>query len=228
MKSIEELAEVEDPAWPALSDALLDARDVATVLPIEDSPGRRCLHRLQVTARSTLGALALHTGGVVIDHGWLRLLGGGGSGLIDLATANESELAGASGEGFMLIAFDVVGGRFAINGGGLDGSPGEVNYWGPGTLDWAPLGAGHSEFVHWSLSDGVASFYAGLRWAGWEAEVEAVGLDEGLNVYPPLCTTESRPVELTSRRPVAWTELTTLLAELARLADGPVRIEVDD
>mgnify|MGYP006138941707 CR=1 FL=1 len=35
------------------------------------------LHRLQVTRRSTLGGLAADTGGLLVDHGWLRHLGGG-------------------------------------------------------------------------------------------------------------------------------------------------------
>jgi hypothetical protein len=35
-----------------------------------------------------LGAVALNCGGLLIDHGWLRILGGGGRGLPDLATVN--------------------------------------------------------------------------------------------------------------------------------------------
>ena len=34
------------------------------------------LSRLQVTARSMMGALALSSGGMLVDHGWVRLLGG--------------------------------------------------------------------------------------------------------------------------------------------------------
>jgi hypothetical protein len=60
-----------------------------TILPVAADAGRDCLYRLQVSTRSRLGALALHTGGLVVDDGWLRVLGGGdGAGLPPLAQAN--------------------------------------------------------------------------------------------------------------------------------------------
>ena len=64
-----------DPAWPQLEKELL-ANPEITVLPIVPAAGRESLHRLQVTTRSRMGALALHTGGLLVDHGWLRVLGG--------------------------------------------------------------------------------------------------------------------------------------------------------
>src|ERR1044071_7443416 len=46
-----------------------------TVLPRQDATARACLEALQATTRSPLGAIAHETGGMLIDHGWLRLLG---------------------------------------------------------------------------------------------------------------------------------------------------------
>lgn len=66
MRSLRELIDVDDPAWPALADALLDSGASTRILPIERSEGERCLYRLQLTAQSTLGALALKTGGVTV------------------------------------------------------------------------------------------------------------------------------------------------------------------
>jgi hypothetical protein len=227
VRQLRELLQVGDPAWPAVAEALHDATPRAQILPVERDAGERCLLRLQVTARSTLGALALHTGGVVIDHGWLRLLGGGHAGLPDLAAVNASDERPGSPPPLLLVAFDVLGGRFAMNGGGLPGAPGEVNYWGPDVLEWQPLGLGHSDFVFWSLGDGPETFYRDLRWDGWQQEVTQVRLDAGLAVYPPLCTAESRPIEATTRRAVPWEELSGVLNELARLPEGPVRFLAD-
>ncbi|MFB7198264.1 DUF2625 family protein [Streptomyces sp. NPDC056240] len=42
-----------------------------SVLPGDVNEGRRCLLQMQVTGRSALGALALHTGGLLVDNGWL-------------------------------------------------------------------------------------------------------------------------------------------------------------
>ncbi|UUU44910.1 DUF2625 domain-containing protein [Streptomyces sp. NBC_00162] len=46
------------------------------MLPGDINEGRRCLLQMQVTGRSVLGALALHTGGLLVDDGWVRVFGG--------------------------------------------------------------------------------------------------------------------------------------------------------
>lgn len=230
MRTLAELRDVEDPAWPALADAILGA-STATLVPVGPSAGEACLVALQVTARSTLGALALNAGAVLVDRGWLRILGAGTDGLPSLAAANDlAPAAPRASPPFLLVAFDVMGGRFAVDGGGLGGSPGEVHYWSPDTLDWTPLGLGHSDFVRWALDDGVADFYADLRWDGWEDETAAVGLDQGLSIWPPLCSTESRPIAATTRRPVPWRELSDLLDDLAAQLprEGTVRIHLEE
>ena len=76
-----------------------------------------------------LGALALNSGGMLGDHGWVRLLGGGSGRLPDLATVSGPGPQAASAPPLSLtVGFDVLGGRFAVNGGGLPGQPGEVCY----------------------------------------------------------------------------------------------------
>ena len=51
----------------------------------------------------------------------MRLLGGG-AGLPDLAAANDLGPPGASGPPpWLTVGFDVLGGRFAVSGGGLPG-----------------------------------------------------------------------------------------------------------
>jgi len=227
MRPIEELLDVDDPAWPTLA-TWLEAADNAVALPVAGPSGHECLYCLQVTARSYLGAMALHTAGIVVDHGWLRLLGGSGSDLIDLVTANLEELDGTEPSGFMVVALDVFGGRFALNAGGLPGQSGEVNYWSPDSLTWIPLEVGYSDFIQWALTGGTTEFYADLRWDGWVAEVHAVGLDDGLAVDPPLSTAESHPIESTSRTPVPWHQLSAHLEDLANPPGVPVTFRTKD
>jgi hypothetical protein len=70
---------------------------------------------------------------------------------------------------------------------------------------------------------GLDAFFTDLRWDGWRLEVAGVALDQGLAVYPFLCTAESRPIGATTRRRVPWVELSQFLDELAQLPEGRSR-----
>ena len=211
-RSAAELADVPDPAWPALAELAREAR--ATVIPLERAQGLAALERLQVSARSTLGALALECGGIVADSGWFRILGGGDHGLPDIATA--SNVRPGEAPAMLLVAFDALGGRFAIDGGGLGCNPGEVCYFGPGALDWEGLGGGNSAFVEAVLTGAMSKTFAGLRWPGWESEVGALALDQGLSLYPPPFSNEGKDVSAVSRRAVPLAELHHFYTDAAR------------
>ncbi|MFJ1886980.1 DUF2625 family protein [Streptomyces sp. NPDC088137] len=77
MQEIDELVNVDDPAWPELREMLSAGSAPVQVLSADVDEGRRCLLQMQVTARSMLGALALNTGGLLVDNGWVRVFGGG-------------------------------------------------------------------------------------------------------------------------------------------------------
>ncbi len=174
--------------------------------------GATTLRALGVSRRSVLGALAAETGGLVVDHGWLRHLGGGGGVGRDLATWNrrgdEPRLPGA-----LLVADDVLGGFFAINAGGCVGEAGHVCYRDPRSMTWQSLGLRHSEFVRWSIGGGER-FYDGLRWDGWLADVAAVERDQVLSFYPPLWAV-GPALPARSRRPVPVDEAWDLWTDLA-------------
>ncbi|MFD4993096.1 DUF2625 family protein [Cellulosimicrobium cellulans] len=214
VRAAAELAAVDDPAWPTLSRML--GRGGVEVVPAP-AWSLEVLFRLQVTVRSTLGALALHTGGVLVDGGWLRIIGGGGAGLPDLATVNGLGEPGddSVAPSVLVVAYDVLGGTFAINGGGLPGQLGNVNYFAPDSLTWVDLGFGQAAFLEWAVSGGTTEFYASVRWPGWYDEIGAVRLDEGLSLYPPLWSEEGRDVARSSRTPVPLGELVDWHFEMA-------------
>ena len=130
--------------WPEL-EARLARTENARVIAVSRDVGLEVLNRLQVTAHSTLGALALNCGGVILDHGWLRILGGGGEGLRSIADVNrlEEPAPGDQPPGSLVVALDVLGGIFAVNGADLPFAAGEVGYWAPDTLAWEGTGIGH-------------------------------------------------------------------------------------
>jgi hypothetical protein len=221
-RSGEELAAVDDPAWPSLRAAFELVGKRVRILPVETRRGLDVVFRLQVSARSALGALALNCGGLLIDHGWLRILGGGHDGLVDLAQANgRGEPSTASSPpGKLVVAYDVLGGEFAVDGGELGIAPGQVCYFAPDTLSWAGLGGGHGAFVAWACSAEMDRFYSHLRWPGWERDVSRLGLGDGLSVYPPLFTQEAANQSACTRRPVPLAELLTFHQDMLKQVSG--------
>lgn len=227
MRTVEELTAIPDPAWPELERELLSNPQI-TILPIVAAAGQDSLYRLQLTVRSRLGALALHTGGLLVDDGWLRVLGGGGDrGLSSLAEAN-----GLPGDeqppSALLVGLDVLGGRFEVNGpdpaaSGRPGSAGEVCYFAPDTLEWESLGAGHGAWLSWIAAGEIAQFYESLRWPGWQGETSALPLSHGITVYPFLWSREAhQDLAGTTRRPAPMTDLFSLQEEFAaRFAAEP-------
>lgn len=223
-RSADELSNVPKPAWPDIRRAIHEARVSVNVLPVSQREGLRVLHRLQVTTASALGALAVHCGGLLVDHGWLRVLGGGSGDLPDLARASGLGDPGTADTPppWLVVAYDVIGGVFAVDGGGLGIAPGQVCYRGPDTLRWVGLDTGHAGFVAAVLAGGLTDFYAELRWPGWERDVEGLGADEGVAVYPPPFTEQGRDIAASSRRPVPLSELLGFYDEAAaQLADTP-------
>ena len=59
------------------------------------------------------------------------------------------------------------GGYFALNGGGLDGTPGNVFYLPPDTLEWEDCEKGYGDFLHWALVGDLQLYYYNLRWQNW-------------------------------------------------------------
>lgn len=191
------------------------------VLPADRTACDTALETLQVTTASYLGAVTGNCGAILVDHHWLRILGAGAPNLPGIHEVN----ALVDGPPPLLdVAWDVLGGRFAVNGGGLDAQLGEVCYWAPDTLDWTPIGGGHSSFVSWALAGGMTDFYDGLRWDGWQRDVEPLAAGQGLSLLPPPFTAEGRDLAAVSRAPVPLTELHSIYAEFAEqlsgLADG--------
>lgn len=203
--------------WPELSAQLDAPGSRAAVIPVSKNSPTFAVTGL--SERSPLGALTKHTGGVLLADGWIRLFGGVGAPatgprLPSLDEANER------GAGLYIVGADVLGGLYAIDGGAFERADGQLHYWAPDTLDWTDLEAGLHTFISAMLDGHDAEFYEGLRWDGWEAEVATLALDEGIHVYPLLCTRESKPLEKASRRAVPMAELVAFNVDLATQIDG--------
>ncbi|MFJ9550194.1 DUF2625 domain-containing protein [Streptomyces erythrochromogenes] len=230
MRGIEELVNVDDPAWPELQGVLSESSVPVHVLPRDIDEGRRCLLQMQVTGRSVLGALALNTGGLIVDDGWLRVFGGGSGPvaagrLPSLAQVNRFPMEFDPGwhpSTGLVVGHDIVGGVFALNGAdpaaaGRPGQPGRMTYFAPDTLEWEAMEMGHSGWVSWLLSGRLETFYDGMRWPGWREEAAALVFEQGLSVYPFLWSEEAHAdLAATSRKPVPMREVLGVAADFAR------------
>jgi hypothetical protein len=210
MKPLHELINRDDAGWPLVQQWVAEATNPVEVLPPPDDATREhALLDMQVTTRSPMGAITYESGGIFVDHGWLRILGSGHPRLPrSLPGWNFKRSFSVSGQPppFLLIADDVVGGFFAVDGGGLGLESGKVCYFAPGTLAWESTHLGYSEFLVWCFRGDLGKYYQDVRWSGWQDEASAVGGDQALSIYPFLSCT-GPPIAERSRRPVSIAEI---------------------
>lgn len=218
MRTLEELVVTEDSAWPLVRGWIEGAKNSVEVLPPQEEKRGPSLLRLQVTTRSPMGAVVYETGGLLVDHGWLRLLGSGSVRLPrSMPDWNEDKVSSTANSSppFLLVADDVLGGFFAIDGGGITASPGRVHYFAPDSLDWQNLDLSYSDFFTFALSGDVERFYEGSRWRGWREEIADLPGDRALSVYPFLWA-KGPPIGERSRRPVPVAALWNLQQDVRR------------
>lgn len=150
-RSLTELINTKESAWPILTDMKKGAKNKIEILPVENQPqADTALLQAQITTRSPMGAIVYHSGGILVDNGWIRILGSGHPKLNRaLMEWNKDKTFTQLGERspYLLVADDVVGGFFAINAGGLGSDPGKMYYLSPTSLEWESLELTYTQFV---------------------------------------------------------------------------------
>lgn len=118
-------------------------------MPRDEKRAENELLALQVTTRSPMGALVYGSGGVVINHGWMRIFGSGCEkmkrGIVSFNQAVQENFSALNAP-YLLIADDVLGGNFAINAGGLGKDAGKIYYLAQDSLEWQGLNWGILSF----------------------------------------------------------------------------------
>ncbi|ALG10982.1 DUF2625 family protein [Kibdelosporangium phytohabitans] len=181
-------------AWDEITAAIASAPYPVTVVPADPRRAEDCLGRLGITTNSWLGAVVRHSGGLLVDHGWLRVLGSG--------THLMPEAGRAAGG--VAVGHDVLGGRFVWI---PTGNGPTVHYYAPDTLEWEDLEVGYADWLDNMLAGSLTAFYADLRWPGWADEVAAIQPDKGIHTWPPPSTVEGKDLAKVSRTVVPMTEL---------------------
>lgn len=162
-----------------------------------------------VTTRSPMGAIVYSTGGILIDNGWIRILGSGHGRLNrSLPDWNKGKSFKEFGDNpsFLLVADDAVGGFFAINGGQFGNDAGKIYYLSPDNLEWEPLDLTYSDFLDFCFNNNLDDFYKGLRWTNWKEEVAKLEGNKVYNFLPFLWTKEGKDISKNTRKIISVEE----------------------
>lgn len=207
-RPVEVLINKEDPGWPLVLEWIEKGTNLVEILPADSLSARQALHEIQVTTRSPMGAIVFMSGGILIDHGWIRILGSGNAKLTRVLPTWQKTIqlkASKSRPALFIVADDAIGGIFVMNDGSLGDDPGKIYYLAPDTLEFEALDLGYTDFLMFCLSNDLDKFYEGYRWESWEEEVSQMSGDSVVGFYPYLWTKEGKKIEKNSRRiiPVA-------------------------
>lgn len=220
MRTLEELINKEEPAWDLIQEWLQEAINTYEVLPRDAKRAETELLNAQITTRSPMGAILYETGGILINGGWIRLLGSGcerlDRGMFQWNKGKTFEDYGQP-PAFLLVADDILGGLFAINGGAFGQDDlGQIYYLAPDTLSWEPMNCGYSEFVCWTLQGDIDLFYEPYYWKGWQEEVPKLNGNQVFSFFPFLWTKEGQQIEAVSRKVVPIEESYRLMMDMQR------------
>lgn len=223
MKNTEELINTTEPGWVHVEKWIAAATNKVEVLPADAEKAKDALYKTQVTTRSPMGAIIYVTGGILVDNGWIRILGSGHSRLNrSLPDWNKGKSVNEIGEvpPFLLIADDVIGGFFAINGGiwGKE-TAGKIYYLSPDTLDWENLDMSYTEFLLFCFNGKMEEFYDKLRWDNWIAEVSLLDGNQAFSFVPFLWSAEGKDINKNSRRAVPIEEIYNLTMDMRKQLD---------
>jgi hypothetical protein len=218
MKPLSELINNAEPGWAKVQDLIKSGTNYVEVLPKDSIRADSALYQTQVTTRSPMGAIIYETGGILVDHGWIRILGSGCTRMDrSIMEWNKGKSFNNTGDqmSFLLIADDVLGGFFAINAGGLDSAEmGKVFYFSPDNLKWEATHKTYSEFLCFCFSGDLNLYYEGYRWTDWKSEIKNLDGNKGMHIFPYLWSKEGQAdINKNSRKPVPIQELWDLYFE---------------
>jgi hypothetical protein len=210
MQSLDELINKTDPAWPLVQKWVDSAKNKIEILPRDSAAANDALYKMQVSTYATLGAVIYNTGGIMVDNGWIRILGSGSARLNrTVPDWNKGKTIHEYGDkaDYLLVADDAVGGFFAINYGAFGTDLKNIYYLAPNSLNWEPLGAGYGEFILFCFDSDLNAFYKGLRWATWSQFIAQLDGSKSYSFRPYLWTDEGKDIDKCTRKLVSTEEL---------------------
>ena len=219
MRTVDELINRTEPRWTVVKQWIDSAKNKVEILPVDTLKAKDALYKTQVTTRSVMGAIVYSSGGILIDDGWIRILGSGSSRMHrTLPDWNKGKAFNEFGEppAFFLVADDAAGGYFAINYGSFGKDVESIYYLSPDDLQWEPLKMNYEDFIWFCFTGDLKKFYTGIRWNSWQKDVQSLKADEVFHIFPPLWSKEGKDVEKSLKKPVPAEELFSYTLQLRK------------
>lgn len=219
MRPVNELIDQKDSGWKLVKEWIDTAKNKVEILPADPQKAKDALYHTQVTTNSPMGAIVYKTGGIIIDNGWIRILGSGSAKLNrSLPDWNKGKSFKEFGEApsFFLIADDALGGFYLLNGGALGKDLGSVYYFAPDNLEYESLDITYSQFLEFCFNNDLDKYYSGSRWENWQKDVAVLPGDQVFSFYPFLWSEEGSDINKVQRKPVPVEEQYSLNLDLRK------------
>jgi hypothetical protein len=219
MRPLDQLIHKTEPGWTLVQEWISKAKNKVEILSCDTIKAKDALYKTQVTTRSPLGAIIYSTGGLLVDGGWIRILGSGSPKLNrTIPEWNKGKSFNEFGEqpSILLVADDAAGGFFAINYSGLGTDAGNVYYLSSDHIEWEALDLTYTEFLHFCFNGDLVKFYKDLRWKGWKAEVLKLDGNMVYTFSPFLWTKEGKDINKVSRKPIPVEEQFSFILDMRK------------
>ena len=219
MRPVEELIKTNASGWSFVKNWIDSAKNKVEILPADSTRAREALYKTQVSIHAPMGAIIFMTGGILVDDGWIRILGSGSAKLDrTLPDWNKGKSFKEFGEtpGSLLIADDAAGGFFLLNAGALGKDVGKVYYFSPDNLTYEALNITYSEFLLFCFNNDLDRFYETERWKNWRKDVSKLAGNKLYNFVPPLWSKEAENVDKVKRKAIAVEEQYNLNIEFRK------------
>lgn len=195
LKTADQLINYADPGWKPIKALIDSAVNKVQIMPVDTNQARGAMEELQIGTDNALGTVIYMTGGLLIEQGWIRILGSGSNKLTRAVpswnkgkTLTEETVKPP----YLLVADDALGGFFAMNLGGLGNDGRKMYYLCPWTLQWQALGMSYKEFLQFCFESDLEEFYKPYMSKNWKFDVELLPTDKCYSYVPPLWSKEGK------------------------------------
>ncbi|MDF2851585.1 MAG: hypothetical protein K0S31_2270 [Sphingobacterium multivorum] len=212
MRQLNELINKDEDAIKLIMAWRNAAKNKIQILANDSLRSKEALFNTQISTRSPMGAIVFHTGGILIDNGWIRIYGSGSEKLNrNLPDWNKGKTFQNFGDkpGYLIIADDAVGGFFLLNGGDLGNDLGKIYYLSLDNNEYEQLDLTYTEFINFCFSGNIDLFYRDLRWKKWEDDFKELSTNEAFMFYPYLWTKEGRDINKVEKNKASIDEIYT-------------------